>query len=176
MEFHFRPRIVDTDIDAGHRFCRRLLYLKRSHRHLKRPQPQRRKVSCLQRLPISKWWQDEETCEILAKGVSCLPVLLLCLAVFSNTCTQHGSMYQTPRGLSVEPARRYDSPLVLVPASCARGGHKGIIGSSEKGWIPQGGVAAIVACCRNSSCNSSCDTIARNSRRTIAFFLLFRVQ
>ena len=24
------------------------------------------------------------------------------------------------------------------------------------------GVAAIVVCCRNSSCNSSCDAIARN--------------
>ena len=38
------------------------------------------------------------------------------------------------------------------------------------------GVAAIVVCCRNSSCNSSCDAIARNGGRTIAFFLLFRVQ
>ena len=38
------------------------------------------------------------------------------------------------------------------------------------------GVAAIVVCCRNSLCNSSCDAIARNGRRTIAFFLLFRVQ
>ena len=38
------------------------------------------------------------------------------------------------------------------------------------------GVAAIVICRRNSSCNSSCDAIARNGRRTIAFFLLFRVQ
>ena len=38
------------------------------------------------------------------------------------------------------------------------------------------GVAAIAFCCRNSSCNSSCDAIARNGRRTIAFFLLFRVQ
>ena len=27
------------------------------------------------------------------------------------------------------------------------------------------GVAAIVVCCRNSSCNSSCDAIARNGRR-----------
>ena len=38
------------------------------------------------------------------------------------------------------------------------------------------GVAAIVVCRRNSSCNGSCDAIARNGRRTIAFFLLFRVQ
>ena len=38
------------------------------------------------------------------------------------------------------------------------------------------GVAAVVVCRRNSSCNSSCDAIARNGRRTIAFFLLFRVQ
>ena len=38
------------------------------------------------------------------------------------------------------------------------------------------GVAAIVVCCRNSSRNSSCDAIARNGRRAIAFFLLFRVQ
>ena len=38
------------------------------------------------------------------------------------------------------------------------------------------GVAAIVVCCRNSSCNSPCDAIARNGRRTIALFLLFRVQ
>ena len=38
------------------------------------------------------------------------------------------------------------------------------------------GVAAIVLCRRNSSCNSSCDAIPRNGRRTIALFLLFRVQ
>ena len=38
------------------------------------------------------------------------------------------------------------------------------------------GVAAIVVCRRNSWCNSSCDAIARNGRRTIALFLLFRVQ
>ena len=38
------------------------------------------------------------------------------------------------------------------------------------------GVAAIVVCCCNSSCNTSCDAIARNGRRTIAFFLLFRMQ
>ena len=38
------------------------------------------------------------------------------------------------------------------------------------------GVAAIVVCCRNSSCSSSCDAIARKGRRTIALFLLFRVQ
>ena len=38
------------------------------------------------------------------------------------------------------------------------------------------GVAAIVVCRRNGSCNSSCDAIACNGRRTIAFFLLFRVQ
>ena len=38
------------------------------------------------------------------------------------------------------------------------------------------GVAAIVVCCRNSSCNSSCDATARNGRRTIALFLLLRVQ
>ena len=38
------------------------------------------------------------------------------------------------------------------------------------------GVAAIVVWFRNSSCNSSCDALARNGRRTIAFFLLFRVQ
>ena len=34
------------------------------------------------------------------------------------------------------------------------------------------GVAAIVVCRRNSSCNSSCDAIAHNGRRTIALFLL----
>ena len=38
------------------------------------------------------------------------------------------------------------------------------------------GVAAIVVCRRNSSCNSSCDAIVRNGRRTIALFLLFQVQ
>ena len=38
------------------------------------------------------------------------------------------------------------------------------------------GVAAIAVCCRNSSCNSSCNAIARNGRRTIASFLLFGVQ
>ena len=38
------------------------------------------------------------------------------------------------------------------------------------------GVAAIVFCCRNSSCNSSCNAIARNGRRTIAFLLLYQVQ
>ena len=38
------------------------------------------------------------------------------------------------------------------------------------------GVAAIVVCSSNSSCNSLCDTIARNGLRTIALFLLFRVQ
>ena len=38
------------------------------------------------------------------------------------------------------------------------------------------GVAAIVVCRRNSSCNSSCDASARNGQRTIALFLLFRVQ
>ena len=38
------------------------------------------------------------------------------------------------------------------------------------------GVAAIVACCRNSLCNSSCDTIARNGGRSIALFLPFGVQ
>ena len=38
------------------------------------------------------------------------------------------------------------------------------------------GVAAIVVCCRNSSCNISCDAIARDGRTAIAFFLLFRVQ
>ena len=32
------------------------------------------------------------------------------------------------------------------------------------------GVAAIVLCRRNSSCNSSCDAIARNGRRTIASY------
>ena len=35
------------------------------------------------------------------------------------------------------------------------------------------GVAAIVLCRRNSSCNSSCDAIARNGRRTIALFCCF---
>ena len=44
-------------------------------------------------------------------------------------------------------------------------------GSSEKGLNSARGVAAIVVCCRNSSCNSSCDAIARNGRRTIALFL-----
>ena len=38
------------------------------------------------------------------------------------------------------------------------------------------GVAAIVVCRRNSSCNSSCDAIVCNGRRTIALFLLFQVQ
>ena len=38
------------------------------------------------------------------------------------------------------------------------------------------GVAAIVVCCLNGSCNSSCDAITRDGRRTIALFLLFRVQ
>ena len=38
------------------------------------------------------------------------------------------------------------------------------------------GVAAIVACRHNSSCSSPCDEIARIGRRTIALFLLFRVQ
>ena len=38
------------------------------------------------------------------------------------------------------------------------------------------GVAAIVVCFQNSSCNRSCNAIARNGRRTIASFLLFRVQ
>ena len=35
------------------------------------------------------------------------------------------------------------------------------------------GVAAIVVCCCNSLCHSSCDAIACNGRRTITFFLLF---
>ena len=35
------------------------------------------------------------------------------------------------------------------------------------------GVTAIAVCCRNSSCNSSCNAIARNGRRTLALFLLF---
>ena len=38
------------------------------------------------------------------------------------------------------------------------------------------GVAAIVVCRRNSSCNISRDAIVRNGRRTIALLLLFRVQ
>ena len=38
------------------------------------------------------------------------------------------------------------------------------------------GVAAIVVCCRNSSCSSSCDAIAHNGRGTLAVFLLFQVQ
>ena len=38
------------------------------------------------------------------------------------------------------------------------------------------GVTAVVVCCRKSLCNSSCDAIVRNGRRTIALFLLFRVQ
>ena len=38
------------------------------------------------------------------------------------------------------------------------------------------GVLEIVVCCCNSSCNNSCDAMARNGRRTIAFFLLFEVQ
>ena len=38
------------------------------------------------------------------------------------------------------------------------------------------GVAAIVAICRNTSCNSSCDAIARSGRKTMALFLLFQVQ
>ena len=38
------------------------------------------------------------------------------------------------------------------------------------------GVAAIVVCCHNSLCSSSCDALARNGQRTIALFLLFRVQ
>ena len=51
----------------------------------------------------------------------------------------------------------------------------------QKGEFGEGvdfarGVAAIVVCCRNSSCNSSCDARVRNGRKTIAFFLLFRVQ
>ena len=38
------------------------------------------------------------------------------------------------------------------------------------------GVAVIVASCRNSSCNSSYDAIDRSGRKTIAFFLLCRLQ
>ena len=45
------------------------------------------------------------------------------------------------------------------------------VGSLGKGWIPQG--VSIVVCCRNSSCNRSCDAIARNGRRPIALCLLF---
>ena len=47
---------------------------------------------------------------------------------------------------------------------------------SGEGLDSARGVAAKVVCCRNSSCNSSCDAIARKGRRTIAFFLLFRVR
>ena len=38
------------------------------------------------------------------------------------------------------------------------------------------GVVAIVVFCRNSSCNSSCDTIVRNGGENVAFLLLLRVQ
>ena len=53
---------------------------------------------------------------------------------------------------------------------------KSLIWEFGEGVDSARGVAAIVVCCRNSSCNSSCDSIPRNGRRTIAFFLLFRVQ
>ena len=53
-----------------------------------------------------------------------------------------------------------------------------VLGSSEKGWTPQGAVVfpAIVVFCRNTSCKSSCDAIVRSGRQTSASFLLLRVQ